>query len=306
VAVTGARGFIGRTVVRFLREQGVGSLGLVRGAVQSEHEISVGDLAENAIPPLPPAQALIHLAARAHIMRETEGDVLAAYRRVNLDGTRAVLRAARDAAVQRFIFVSTIKVLGEETASGTAFTQDSIPSPTDPYAVSKLEAEQEVIQFCRNYDIEWTIVRPVLVFGRGVGANFAQLLRLVHRQVPLPFASIRNARSLLSVDNLSAFLVDAVHHPALANRIVDLADSPALSTPQLVRTLAGGMGKRALLVPCPPRLLEIAASAMGRAAAARRLTRSLKVDTYELFQEMRWQPPVRLEAALRETASDVF
>jgi nucleoside-diphosphate-sugar epimerase len=306
VAVTGARGFVGRSVVRVLREQGVENLGLVRGAAQDEHEISVGDLVENAIPPLPPARALIHLAGRAHVMRETEGDVLAAYRRVNLGGTRTVLRAARDAAVQRFIFVSTIKVLGEETAPGTTFTQDSVPCPADPYAASKLEAEQEVIRFCRDHGIEWTIVRPVLVFGRGVGANFAQLLRLVHRQLPLPFAAIRNARSLLSVDNLSAFLVAAIDHPALANRVVNLADSPALSTPQLVRALADGMGQRALLVPCPPRLLEIAAGALGRAAAARRLTRSLQVDTQELFQEMRWQPPARLEAALRETASDAL
>jgi nucleoside-diphosphate-sugar epimerase len=238
-------------------------------------------------------------------MDERDADPLTAYRRVNVEGTRKLLEAARNAGISRFVFVSTIKVLGEDTASGSVVTQDSLPDPRDPYAVSKLEAEQLVMQFCREHGLEWTIVRPVLVFGPGAGANFGQLMRLVARQIPLPLAAIRNARSFLYVDNLNAFLAEATRHPYLVGRSVNLADPPALSTPELIRKLSAAMGRRAVLLPVPPTLLEWAGALAGRTDAIRRITGSLQVDTDRLFEEMPWKPPVPWDEALRETTADV-
>jgi nucleoside-diphosphate-sugar epimerase len=231
-------------------------------------------------------------------------DSLNQYRLVNVQGTLRMLKAARDAGARRFIFVSTIKVLGEETEPGIPFNQQSPPSPVEAYATSKLEAEATVAEFCARHDMEWTIVRPVLVFGPGVGANFAQLIRVVDWQLPLPLASVRNARSFLFVDNLSDFLITAVNHSFLANRAVNLADPLALSTPQLIRRLAQSMGRRARLLPFPPAWLELAAGAIGKGAGIRRLTRSLQVDMDGLFRDVRWQPPISLDEALRETVAD--
>ena len=204
------------------------------------------------------------------------------------------------------MFASTIKVLGEETDPGAPFRQDSPSCPLDPYSVSKLEAEELVADFCRAHAMEWSIVRPVLVYGPGVKGNFAQLLAIAGKQLPLPFASIENARSLVYVDNLAAFLAEAICRPELAGRAINLADEAPVSTPQLIRALAEAMGRRARLLPAPPRLLELGAAMIGRGETMRRLTRSLQVDTEDLFREMRWRPPVSWEAALRETTADAL
>jgi UDP-glucose 4-epimerase len=160
------------------------------------------------------------------------------------------------------------------------------------------------MEFCNAHAMEWSIVRPVLVHGPGVGGNFGQLIRLVDSQIPLPFGAIRNRRSLLSVGNLAAFLVGASRHCYLMNRIVNLADEPAHSTPSLVRSLADALGRRARLLPVPSRTLELAATLVGREPAVRRVTRSLQVDTAQLVREMPWHPPLSWEQALQETVAD--
>lgn len=303
VLVSGASGFVGRNVMRELARQGSDAIALVRTGTANRSEIAIGDLADDAVPALPSAGALIHLAGRPHVVNERAVDPLATYRRVNLEGTRKLLEAARRAGVKRFVFVSTIKVLGEQTGPGHPFTQYSDPAPSDPYAMSKFEAEHEVRYFCDKHRIAWTIVRPVLVFGPGVGANFAALMNLVRFGLPLPFASIRNARSLIYVDNLAAFLVRAAASPKLDKRVVNLADAPPLSTPQLLRELAEAMGRRAALLHYPVGLLEMAGRLAGKSNAVLRLTRSLEVVVEPLFDELEWSPPVNFKDALKETAS---
>jgi len=304
VAVSGARGFVGQRLIPLLLDAGHDPTSLVRAEPRGPNDVAIGDLADIGNLRIPSVDAVIHLAARVHVMREREPEPLAAYRRVNVHGTRRLLEAALQAGARRFLLVSTIKVLGEETAPGAPFTQDSLPNPSDPYGVSKLEAEREIMEFCEKHSIDWTIVRPVLTFGRGVGGNFAQLLRLVNYQLPLPLGSISNARSLLHVANLGAFLTSAVDHAHLANRTVNLADEPARSTPDLVKALAALMGRRARLVPVPISVLEGTAALLGRGDAVRRLTRSLQVDTAPLFREMRWRPPLSWKEALQETIAN--
>jgi UDP-glucose 4-epimerase len=306
VAVSGARGFVGSRLLPALSNAGHDAIALLRTSSGSSSDVVIGDLACDGPMRLPPIEAVVHLAARVHVMYEHEQDPLVAYRQVNVHGTQRLLEAALYAGARRFVFVSTIKVLGDETLPGAPFTQDVAPRPLDPYGISKLEAEHKVIEFCDKHSIEWAIIRPVLTFGAGVGGNFAQLLHLVDRQLPLPFGAIRNARSLLHVDNLGAFLTVAVDHPYLSNRAVNLADEPAHSTPELVRALAASMGRRVRLVAVPSPILEGAGALLRRSGAVRRLTRSLQVDTGPLFREMRWRPPLSWTEALQETVTNVF
>lgn len=303
-AVSGASGFVGRRLLQALAASGDEAVPLVRTAGAVPGAIAIGDLSADGPINLPRMDALVHLAARVHVMHERASDPLEAYRRANVHGTRRMLEAARRAGAARFVFVSTIKVLGEETPPDRPFGQDAPPNPVDPYAVSKLEAENAVIEFCERHAMTWSIVRPVLVHGSGVGGNFVQLIRLVDSQVPLPFGAIDNRRSLLSVDNLAAFLAAALYHPYLSGRIVNLADEPAHSTPSMIRSLAAALGRRARLFPVPARALELAAALVGRGAAVQRLTRSLHVDTSQLVREMPWQPPVSWEQAFQETVAD--
>ena len=306
VGVSGATGFVGRRLIGMLRQAGATPLSLMRSPTSAPDTHAIGDLAEEGPLDLPAMDALVHLAGRVHVMEERASDPLAAYRRVNVMGTQRLLEGAVRAGARRFVFVSTIKVLGEETLPGAPFTQASRPNPQDPYSVSKLEAEELVARICQHEGMEWAIVRPVLVYGPGVGGNFVQLLRLVDRQWPLPFGSIDNRRSLLFVDNLCAFLWETVRRPELAGRIVNLADEPAPSTPDLIRALGEAMGKRVRLLPVPVQLLELGARMAGRGETMRRLTRSLQVDTADLFREMRWQQPTSWKAALQETTADAF
>ena len=288
--------------MRLIAASGHTAISLTRRA-ERPGDVAIGDLAAAGIREIPACDALVHLAGRAHVMNEEGGEALAAYRNVNVIGTLCLLRAALEAGTRRFVFVSTIKVLGEQTAPGVPFTTNAVPSPADPYAVSKWEAEQAVTRFCTDHNIEWSIVRPVLVFGPQVKANFAQLMRLVLRGIPLPLASIANLRSFAFVDNLSAFLLEACYAEASQGRALNFADAPAVSTPQLIHSMAHALGVQPRLFACPPPVLELAAGIGGRGEAARRLTRSLQVDTAELSAITCWHAPVPFERALEITAN---
>jgi nucleoside-diphosphate-sugar epimerase len=303
VLVTGAAGFVGRHLCARLRDGGATVHEAVRrvdGAARSG-VIAVGDIGPGTEwgPALEGVDAVVHLAARVHLMSDAAADPLAEYRRVNVEGTLRLARQAAAAGVRRLVFASSVKVNGEGTPPGTAFREADPPAPADPYGVSKHEAEQGL---AATAGIETAVVRPPLVYGPGVGANFLRLMRAVHRGVPLPLGAVDNRRSLVYVENLADVLALCASHPAAAGGTFLASDGPPLSTPALVRALGRALGRRPRLVPVPPALLRGAASLVGRGPAVERLCGSLVVDDSRVRAALGWRPPFGAEAGLARTA----
>jgi nucleoside-diphosphate-sugar epimerase len=226
---------------------------------------------------------------------------LAAYREVNTSGTEQLARAAVAAGIKRFVYVSTIKVNGEQTASAP-FTEADAPRPVDAYAISKWESEQALHRIAAECGLEIVILRPPLVYGRGVGANFIRLIHLVQRCIPLPFASVSNRRSLIYVQNLAdAVLVSATHPRAIGQTFL-VSDGEDVSTPELIRRIAEAMELPFRMFRCPPNLLNALASIVGKSAEVGRLLGSLAMDSTRFRSETGWIPPYSLSQGLRETA----
>lgn len=248
-------------------------------------------------------EAVLHLAARAHVLSDDAADPLTAYRAVNTAGTLHLAEQAAAAGVRRFVFVSTAKVHGEATAPGEIFSEADAPAPQDPYALSKWEAEQGLAAIAARTGMEVVVVRPPLVYGPGVKANFAALLRAVARGWPLPLASIDNRRSLVGLDNLVDFLLLCLAHPAAANQTFLVSDGENLSTPDLLHRLGAAMDRPARLWPMPPALLTAGAALLGRRAAAERLCGNLQVDIAKARTLLNWSPPVSVDEGLRRAAA---
>ena len=244
-------------------------------------------------------QVVIHAAARAHIMKDEVADPLAEYRRVNVDGTLNLARQAAAAGVRRFIFISSIKVNGEQTPSGQPFTADDTPAPEDAYGMSKWEAEQGLQQLASETGMEVVIIRPPLVYGPGVKGNFASMIKLVANGLPLPLGAIHNKRSLVALDNLVDLIITCIDHPAAANQVFLAGDGQDLSTTELLRGVARAMGKPSGLIPVPSSLLMLGATLLGKKAVAQRLLGSLQVDIYKARKLLGWEPPISVEEGLR-------
>jgi UDP-glucose 4-epimerase len=244
--------------------------------------------------------AVVHCAARVHVMQDDATDPLEAYRLVNVEGTLNLARQAATAGVRRFVFVSSIKVNGEATVPRQPFTADDAPAPLDPYGVSKLEAEQGLREIEAQMGMEVVIVRPPLAYGPGVKANFASMMRWVARGVPLPLGAIHNARSMVALDNLVDLLVTCLKHPAAAGQTFLVSDGEDVSTTKLLRRTAQAMGKRALLLPVPAFLLESGAALLGKRAVAQRLCGSLQVDIEKTRRLLGWNPPLTLDQGLKK------
>ncbi|WP_019024030.1 MULTISPECIES: SDR family oxidoreductase [unclassified Thioalkalivibrio] len=305
VLVTGASGFVGGAVVARLAGEG-----RWRPAAASRRELVTPEEAEWVMSPslgvdadwasaVRGAEAVVHAAARVHVMDEDSADPLAEYRQTNVEGTLALARQAAGAGVRRFVFVSSIKVNGEETAPGQAFASADVPAPMDPYGVSKAEAEAGLFALGRETGMEIVVVRPPLVYGPGVGGNFARMMHWVARGVPLPLGAVDNRRSLVGLDNLVDLLVTCLEHPGAANRVLLAGDGEDLSTTDLLRRVAAAMERRARLVPVPPLLLRAGARAVGRGEMARRLLDSLQVDISDTRETLGWEPPVCVDEGLR-------
>ena len=309
VLVTGASGFVGNAVVRRLVEDGTS--GEVVAAVRrldmswpnGVRPIQVGDLMATTdwSAALQGVDALVHCAARVHVMQDTATDPEETYRQINTLGTLNLANQAAKAGVRRFVFVSSIKVNGEATLPGQPFKADDIPAPSDPYGVSKMEAEQGLRELSERTGMEVVVVRPVLVYGPGVKANFASMMRWVARGVPLPLGHINNARSIVALDNLVDLLITCLKHPAAAGQIFLASDGEDVSTTELLRRTAQAMGKSARLLPVPASWLEFGAALLGKRAVAQRLCSSLQVDIEKNRRLLGWRPPFTLDECLKKT-----
>jgi nucleoside-diphosphate-sugar epimerase len=306
--VTGGSGFLGRALLKTLASS---DQYFLRAALRREpldlpssiKVFHVDGLTATADwqAPMMGADVVIHAAARVHVMNERSVDPLVAFRQVNVDGTLNLARQAVQAGVRRFIYISSIKVNGEFTHSGHPFVADGPALPVDPYGISKFEAEQVLCELGASTSMEVVIIRPVLVYGPGVKANFLSMINWLERGVPLPFGAVRNKRSLVSLDNLIDLIMTCVSHPAAANQTFLASDGEDVSTTELMRKIGCALNKPARLISLPVPLMQIGANLLGKQALAQRLFGSLQVDISKNKILLGWVPPLSLDQGLRAT-----
>ncbi|WP_175915257.1 NAD-dependent epimerase/dehydratase family protein [Burkholderia sp. BCC1638] len=309
IGVSGANGFVGRALVQALCDAGHDVIALVRrhagdtDARATECVIADDDFASVAAgqPALPPCGVFVHLAARVHVMRDDATDPLASYRAANVQGALNALEAARRAGVRRFVFVSSVKALGEHE-NGRPLREDDVPRPGDPYGISKQEAEVALRDACAACGIELTVVRPPLVYGPGVRANFLGLMRAVARGVPLPLGAAHAQRSMVYIGNL----VDALRFLATRDHATDgvfhVTDGNDRSVAEFVAGIAAALGRSPRLVPVPVAWLRAAGALTGRRAAVDRLTSPLRIECAHL-RELGWAPPFTVDQGLAQTVA---
>jgi UDP-N-acetyl-alpha-D-quinovosamine dehydrogenase len=307
ILVSGASGFVGSAVVN-----GARACGMQARPLRRRFDGTGFDIAETTAHDMPGAvatmtgwegiDAIVHCAGRAHVMKETAENPLEVFRASNVAATIALARQAVDAGIARFVFLSSIKVNGELTTPGAPFRPDDPPSPTDPYGVSKHEAELALRRLSIETGLQVVVIRPVLVYGPGVRGNFLSLMHGLQRRIPLPFRRIHNRRSLVGISNLVDLILTAVRHPNASGETFLVSDDDDLSTPMLLERTAIALGTEALLVPVPVSVLRFAAAVIGRRKAIERLCGTLQVDIQRTRAVLGWSPPVSVDAELGRTA----
>jgi len=308
ILVTGGTGFVGSALLeRLVTRQDVQLLAWVRRIdsvlptyvvpvpLSLNRTFAAGALVEGV-------DTIIHCAARVHVMDDTAEDPLAEFRKVNVDLTLDLARSALAAGARRFIFISSVKVNGESTVPGGAFTANDLPQPVDPYAQSKLEAEVALRSLAAETGLEVVIIRTPLVYGPGVKGNFRTMMRVLAAGLPLPLGKVKNKRSLVALDNLVDLIITCIDHPAAANQTLMVSDGEDLSTSELLRRLATALGKNARLLPIPESWLGRGARLLRRETVHARLCGSLQVDMRETCALLGWTPPIQMDDALRQTA----
>ena len=312
VLVTGPNGFIGQNLCRSLVSAGMSVVACVRGESDASVlgptskslkicRISGLNHSADLLGALEDVDAVVHLAGRAHVMHETVADPLTEFRRVNVEGTEHLASLAAQSGVARFIFMSSIKVNGEESKVAPLRADDP-PGYTDPYGQSKWEAEERLRAIAGASGMQWVVVRPPLVYGPGVRGNFLSLLQWVSKRMPLPVGSLDNSRSLVSIFNLCDFILHLLNHPFAVNNCFLVADEHDISTPDLVRRIAFALHRVPRIYPCPESILMAAGVMLNRKAAIQRLCSSLVVDRQKARDLLGWSARMTIEQGLERTA----
>jgi nucleoside-diphosphate-sugar epimerase len=306
ILVTGANGFVGSALCEELFQQGIFVRAAMRSTdfpVSANEVVSVGSIGAGTdwSAALNKIDVVIHLAARAHVLNEDAAVSSVKYNDVNVLGTLNLANQALQHGVKRFIFMSTIKVLGEQTVLGKPFTEDDIPKPQDNYGRSKLEAENGLLSIVQSSSMDVVIIRPVLIYGAGVKANFASLLKSIQSGFPLPFGLIQNKRSLIYLGNLVSLILHCISHPAAGNQIFHASDGHDVSTPELMQACAFALGVKLRLLSVPQPILELSARLVGKQTLANRLCGSLQVDNKKARHLLGWQANISLAEGLKAT-----
>ncbi|THB68576.1 MAG: SDR family oxidoreductase [Gammaproteobacteria bacterium] len=305
--VTGSDGFVGSYLCDYL----VSKKHFVRGALLQNTELLmpgvtkyiIGNIGEETDwgEALSSIDVVIHTAARVHVMSDKASNPLAEFRKTNVDGTKNLAIQAAKAGVKRLVFISSIKVNGESTCKNEPFRYSDLPSPQDPYGISKYEAEKELKQISENTGLEVVIVRPPLVYGPGVKANFHNMMKWVNRGVPLPLGSINNRRSLVSLFNLVDFLYCCSTNENAANKTFLVSDDEDISTTNLLKKIENTMGKKSRLIPISPNIISTTAGLLGKGDFAKRLLGSLQLDISYSKNELGWSPVSSIDETLEKT-----
>lgn len=310
IFVTGANGFVGKALVhnlvlRFPQKKIIAATRLTHSSYPSGVTPRLVESIDQKTDwgSLYGVEVVVHCAARVHVMKDTSADPLGDFRLVNAHGTAALARQAAAAGVRRFVFLSSIKVNGESTTNGRSFNANDDPNPEDPYGISKYEAEQMLRQIASDTGMEVVSIRPPLVYGPGVKANFAFLMRLLAWGVPLPLAAVtQNRRSFVALDNLVDLIVTCMHHPAAANQTFLVSDGEDLSTAELLRRMGTALHRPARLFYVPQMALKIAARVVRRPGVYQRLCGSLQLDINKTRELLDWNPSLTVDEALRRAA----
>jgi nucleoside-diphosphate-sugar epimerase len=310
ILVTGANGFVGSQLSETLAKSGHEVRNTARSLASNSsttRELITCDLesADNLDHLTTGCDAIVHLAGRAHVMSDNPATSESLYVSANVDVTRKLAQSAARTGVKRMILMSSVKVNGESTTINTPFTAQDIPNPQDPYGRSKTQAEQALWEITSTSDLEGVVIRPPLVYGPGVRANFASLIGIVGRGLPLPLGSIQNKRSFVSLDNLVDLISTTVQSPNAAGNTFLVSDGHDLSTPELVRSIASALDQSPKLLPFPSALLKLAATASGKRGAYDRLCGSLTVDIALTKQKLSWTPPFTVQDSMQRTV-DAF
>ncbi len=304
VLITGSNGFIGRHLTQYLHDNGCDIINTYRhlpDEITSENtqHFVVGNINAQTQwqSALTGADVVVHLAARVHVMQETHSDPLAAFREVNTQGTMNLARQAVEAGAKRFVYLSSIKVNGEQTLD-IPFFSDDMPKAQDPYAISKFEAEQQLLAFGKETGLEVVIIRPPLVYGAEVKGNFSRLIKLVEKSIPLPLARIDNSRSLVNIQNLCSLIQVCLKHPNAAGEVFLVSDGHDLSTSELFEKIAMALGKKSCLFYLPKEWIRFLTLILKRSAEYKRLFSSLQVDISKNKELLDWSPIVSVDIGI--------
>jgi len=310
VLVTGANGFVGKFLCQELLAANYSVRALSRQKFEHDPRLELKLLPECLSADsidfktlLLGVSTVVHLAARVHVMQDKSHDPLAEFRKVNVNATLALARQSARAGVKRFIFVSSVKVNGEQTPTGQPFKESDMPNPVDAYGISKLEAEQGLLKIAHETGMEVVIIRPPLIYGRGVKANFASMMNIIRRGIPLPFSAIENLRSFVYVGNLTSLITRCITHPAAANQVFFVSDDQDVSTTDLFKACAHAMNIQPRLLPLPHKFLNAALCLVGKRNIAQRLCGNLQVDISKAKTLLSWSPPFSMLDGLKAAVS---
>ena len=298
IVITGGSGFLGSHLLNHVAFQEALAIGRTHPLNHRYFQAVSFDEDDKLAEAFKDKQVVVHVAARAHIMSDTSNIPLDEFRHVNTVGTLNLAKQAAIAGVERFIFISTIKVLGEQTEPGQVFKSDDFFNPQDPYSISKVEAEVGLKLIGEAHGMEVVIIRPPLVYGKGVKGNFSSLLKLARFPIPLPFGSIQNKRSLVSVENLVDLIVVCLNHPNAKNQIFLVSDDDDMSTPVLFSRLAEAGGYKTYIFKFPLTILHVSLRVLGKSAIYERLCGSMQVNIEFTKSQLSWKPPFKVKDSL--------